>query len=105
MSPTLRYWLLRGLLFFLPATLLTACGPEKVASLPAPPAPAVEVKVAVPVACEIAQVPAAEDPAVRARKDDDIFTLAKIAAASRHVLKGETVELRAANQTPCPGGK
>lgn len=105
MIRVVRYWLLRGLLFFTPVAALTACGPEKVASLPAPPAPAVEVKVAVPVACEIAQVPAAEDPAVRARKGDDVFTLAKIAAASRHVLKGENTELRAANHAPCPGGK
>ncbi|MGH6746403.1 hypothetical protein [Novosphingobium sp.] len=105
MIRAVRYWILRGLLFFTPVTALPACGPEKVASLPAPPAPAVEVKVAVPVACEIAQIPPAEDPAVRARKGDDVFTLAKIAAASRHVLKGENTELRAANLTPCPGGK
>lgn len=101
----LRYWILRGLLFITPVFALTACGDEKVSSLPPPPAPPIEVKVAVPVACEIAQVPAAEDPAVRARKGDDVFTLAKISAASRHVLQGEVKELRAANLTPCPGGK
>lgn len=98
----LRYYLLRGMIFLAPLGL-TACGgrPEP---LPSPPEKPIEVKVAVPVACEIKQVPASADPAKTARPGDDIFTLAKTALASRRVVIAENVELRAANQTPCPGG-
>lgn len=102
----LRYWLLRALIFVTPIAALAGCGgAPKVQPLPAPPAAPVVAKVLVPVPCEITQVPPAADPAVRARKGDDVFTLAKISAASRRVLMGENVELRAANTTPCPGAK
>lgn len=102
LSRLLRYYLLRGMILLAPAGLM-ACGspPEP---LPAPPEKPIEVKVAVPVACEIEQVPASADPAKTARKGDDVFTLAKIALASRRVLMGENDQLRTANQTPCPGG-
>lgn len=84
-----------GIIFMLPG-----CGPKHVEP-PAPPA-VQEVRVAVPVQCEVAQVAKPADPAKQARKGDDIFTLSKIAAASRRVLMGENVELRAANNSPCP---
>ena len=97
----LKYWMLRAFIFISPALVLASCG--KVQPLPPPPADPVIAKVAIPVPCEIAEVPPAEDPAVRARKGDDVFTLAKIALASRAALAGENVELRAANKSPCPG--
>lgn len=97
----LRYWLLRGLILFSPLLLVACAGnPDPIPSLPSEP---IIAHVAVPVPCEIAQVAPAADPAVQARKGDDVFTLAKIALASRQVLIGENAELRAANQTPCPG--
>jgi hypothetical protein len=99
----LRYWLLRAFIFVTPALALVSCGGKQLVPLPAAPADPVVAKVIVPVPCEIAQVPPTEDPAGRARKGDDVFTLSKIALASRRVLKGEIGELRAANTTPCPG--
>lgn len=101
MKETLRYWLTRGFLLFLPAVLMASCGHKKDLGSTPPPADPVVVKVAVPVPCKVAEVPKSEDPAVRARKGDDVFTLAKIAAASRRVLLGENGELRAANDKPC----
>ena len=79
---------------------LTGCGkaPEK---LPPPPAEVIEVAVAVPVPCEIADVAVPAYPAAQARKGDDIYTLTKIALADRKVRMGENVELRAANDAPC----
>lgn len=97
----IRYWLLRGFIFITPALALTACGQKKTV-VAIPPADPVIAKVVVPVPCEVAQVAKAEDPATRARKGDDVFTLAKIAAASRRVLMGENAELRAANTDACP---
>lgn len=82
------------------AFLLTACVP-KVDSVPPPPI-VQEVKVAVPVACEVAQVAQPAYPAKQARKGDNIHTLTKIALADRRVRMGENVELRAANTSPCP---
>lgn len=102
MTRLMRYWLLRGFLFLVPFSLMTACAgkpPVVIASKPADP---IIAKVLVPVPCVVAQVPKSEDPAARARKGDDIFTLAKIAAAGWRVLLGENAELRAANSDPCP---
>lgn len=98
----LRYYLWRTTIFLMPLGLM-ACGPREKITLPPPPAETVVAKVPVPVPCEIKQIPKPDYPARTARKGDDIFTLAKTAAADRRVRIGETEQLRAANQTPCPG--
>lgn len=82
------------------AIALSACGKKTTGALPPPPEPII-VEVAVPVPCDIASVDQPDYPANRARKGDDLFTLAKIAAADRQVLKGEVKELRAANDANC----
>ena len=100
MTRQLRYWLLRGLIFLSPVALM-ACSPRTSPPvLPAPPRELVEVKVAVPVPCEIESVPQPSYPALQARKGDDIFTLSKIAAADRRIRMGETEQLRTANVSP-----
>src|SRR3546814_11616385 len=99
-----RYYLMRVLSFLSPLALI-ACGDREQITLPPPPAETVIAKVAVPVPCEITHVDQPDYPANRARSSDDIFTLAKIAAADRRVRIGETEKLRPANQTPCPGDK
>lgn len=98
-TPMLTMW--SAALAFLAASLLAGCS-TRPAALPAPPADPVIAKVAVPVPCEIAQVPKGEDPAKGARKGDNVFDLAKRALASRRALQAENEELRAANKTPCP---
>lgn len=102
MIRTIRYWWLRGLLIFTPIFALMACGQKPPVVIASKPADPVIAKVVVPVPCKVAEVAKSEDPAVRARKGDDVFTLAKIAAASRRVILGENAELRAANNQPCP---
>lgn len=58
------------------------------------------VKVPVPVACEIEQVPPAELP--KASPEAGIFDLAKTAIAKLKLLAAENERLRAANSSPCP---
>lgn len=82
------------------ALFTTGCG-KPVQKLPPPPSEVIEATVAIPVACEIEQVPVPSYPAQQARKGDDIYTLSKIIAADRKVRQGETVELRAANTGGC----
>ena len=99
MRKLLQYWWVRGLVLLAP-TAAMACTPAT-NPLPAPPQKPVIAKVAIPVPCEIAQVPVPDYPSRVARKGDDIFTLAKIALAELEVRRGETVELRAANTGGC----
>lgn len=94
MTRTLKYWLLRGYIFFLPL-LATAC-----ATGPTVPK---EVLVPVPVPCEVEQVPAPTLPT--ASPDADVFELAKVAAARIKLLMADTERLRAANTSPCPAVK
>ncbi|MBB3693037.1 hypothetical protein [Sphingomonas sp. BK580] len=100
-----RYWAIRGFVFVTPA-LAIACAPAK-APLPqlnaAPPAPVI-AKVAVPVACEIEQVPAPAYPGELIRDNDDIYAASRIAMADRRARIAERDRLRAANSNPCPGG-
>jgi len=91
MTRTLKYWLLRGYIFFLPL-LAAAC-----ATAPKPPK---EVLVPVPVACEVAKVEATDLP--KAGPDAGVFELAKVAAARIKLLMAENLQLRAANNNPCP---
>lgn len=65
------------------------------------PRPPQVVKVPVPVACEIEQVPSLEKPA--ASSNMGIFDLAKVALARLKIIEAENTRLRAANTTPCPG--
>lgn len=92
MKTLLRYWLLRGFVFFAP--VMTICGCASAPRLP------VTVKVPVPVACEIEQVPASELPA--ATPDMNVFELARVAAARLKIQAAEILRLRAANASPCP---
>lgn len=64
-----------------------------------PAAPAQVVKVPVPVACEIEQVPASDLPPVNAA---NVFTLSASALAQLRTVQAENVRLRAANANPCP---
>lgn len=90
-------------LFLCLMALITGCTNQaKQVPIQPPPAPPVVAKVAIPVPCEIEQIPQPDYPANTARLGDDIFTLAKIIAADRRVRMGETEELRAANESPCP---
>jgi hypothetical protein len=66
------------------------------------PGPAVEVKVPVPVACKIEQVPQTTPPSAQARKGMSIFDLSKIALADRRAKMAEIERLRAAANNPCP---
>ena len=91
MIHTLRYWLLRGLLFITPILALTACATAR-------PVPQV-VKVPVPVECKIEQVPAATLPTADASMG--IFDLVKNALARLKLIEAENVRLRAANTSPC----
>lgn len=91
MTRTLRYWLLRGYIFFAPLTLM-ACNTTQ--NLPK------EVRVPVPVPCEIAQVDPVELPVASA--DAGIYELAQVASARVLLLMAENERLRAANSTPCP---
>lgn len=95
LTTTLRYWLLRGFIFFAPLGLM-ACTTTGTA-MPE------EVLVPVPVPCEIEQVEPTELPT--AAPDADIWELAKVAAARLRLIEAENVRLRAANTTPCPGGE
>jgi hypothetical protein len=97
----LRMMWLRWGLILTSAAVVTACGSKPVQKLPPAPPQVIEAAVAIPVACEIEQVPTPSYPAQQARKGDDIFTLSKIIAADRKVRQGETVELRAANTGGC----
>jgi hypothetical protein len=63
--------------------------------------PPVVAKVAVPVACEIEQVPASQR--LTAPKGSGIFDLTKTALSDRRRLMAENTRLRAANNNPCPG--
>lgn len=79
-------------LTLLPVVALAACST-------AAKAPTV-VKVPVPVACEIEQVPVSDKP--RASSDMGIFDLAKVALAQLRTVEAENERLRAANANPCP---
>jgi hypothetical protein len=68
--------------------------------LPPPAPPAKEVLVPVPVACQIEQVPQAQQP--QAQRGAGIFDLTKVIAAQRRILMAENERLRAANNNPCP---
>lgn len=99
----LRYWWVRGLVFITPAMAM-ACTPGQ-ARRPqlnaAPPAPVV-AKVAIPVACEIEQVPFPAYPGELIRETDDVYSAARIAMADRRARIAERDRLRAANKNPCP---
>src|SRR3546814_16679436 len=74
-------------LYFLALVLiLTGCSPAPKVTLPPPPAETVTAKVAVPVDCEIEQVP---EPTYPRPEASDIFTLAKTIAADRKVRRSE----------------
>ena len=98
----LRRW--RGMILWTPLAL-AACG-SQVAPPPAltaaPPPPTV-AKIAIPVACEIAQVPFPAYPGDLVQAEDDVFVLARLVTADRRVRIAERDRLRAANATPCPG--
>lgn len=100
MIKRLRTMWLRWGLILTAGAVVTACG-KPIDKLPPPPTEVIEASVAIPVACEIEQVPVPSYPAQQARKGDDIFTLSKIIAADRKVRHGENVELRAANTGGC----
>nr|WP_294850055.1 hypothetical protein [uncultured Sphingomonas sp.] len=93
MNPLMKLWLALGLVMLAPACTKTITVPG----------PIVEVKVPVPVACEIEQVPQSTLPSTEAEKQDGTFDLTKYALADRQVLIGENSRLRAANSNPCPG--
>jgi hypothetical protein len=95
--PNRLFWFMIVVMWLL---ILTGCG-RPIDKLPPPPAEVIEATVAIPVACEIEQVPVPSYPAQQARKGDDIFTLSKIIAADRKVRQGENTELRAANTGGC----
>jgi len=80
--------------------LLPACSTTN--RLPPQAPPAVEVKVPVPVPCEIEQVPGPSYPAAQARQGMSIYDLTRIALADRRVRMGENERLRAATNNPCP---
>lgn len=86
----LRVKIATGLLvlatFILPACTSTATLPK-------------EIRVPVPVPCEIEQVPATELPVPDS--DESLYGLAKIALAQIGLLKAENERLRAANNSPC----
>jgi hypothetical protein len=101
-------WLnrLRGIILWTPIPpliALAACSgaPTRPKLQAAPPAPVV-AKVAIPVTCEIEQVPMPAYPGDLVRKGDDVYTLARLAMADRRVRIAERDRLRAANATPCP---
>lgn len=94
-----RRWVLRGLIVFTPIPL-AACGARPQLNA-APPAPVI-AKVAIPVACQIEQVPMPAYPGDLIRKGDDVYTLARLAMADRRVRIAERDRLRAANANPCP---
>jgi hypothetical protein len=87
-----KWWARWGLLVMTTATCVS-CASTK-------PRAAIEVKVPVPVACEIEQVPASKR--ITAPKGSGIFDLAKLTAADRRRLMAENERLRAANNNPCP---
>lgn len=93
-----RYWLSQGFLL-MGLVLAPACTTTKTVRVPGPP---VTVKVPVPVACQIEQVPEGQHPAAQARKGMGIFDLTKIALADRQAKAAEIERLRAANTSPCP---
>ena len=84
--------------------LLASCGTDQVRPPlnPAPPPPVI-AKIAVPVTCEIEQVPMPAYPGDLLRGDDGIYTAARLAMADRRVRIAERDRLRAANNNPCPG--
>lgn len=84
-----------GLLLLLGACASRPKAPPQVPSV-------VEVKVPLPVPCEIEQVPVPNYPAAQARRGLTAFELAKIVAADRRVRMGEIERLRAAAKNPCP---
>jgi hypothetical protein len=100
-DPRMPNWLLFWFVIIVMWLLILSGCSKPVEKLPPPPAKVIEAAVAIPVPCEIEQVPVADRPARTARKGDDIFTLSKIAAADRKVLEGENIELRAANTGGC----
>ena len=59
-----------------------------------------EVRIPVPVPCEIEQVPETELPV--ASPDANVAEKATVAAARIELLKAENTRLRAANNRPCP---
>jgi hypothetical protein len=59
-----------------------------------------EVRIPIPVPCEIEQVPATELPV--AEPDANVARKAAVAAARIELLKAENTRLRAANNSPCP---
>lgn len=97
-----RMALLAILLLLLACLLLPGCASNRI---PPQAAPAVEVKVPVPVACEIEQVPVPQYPAAQARKGMSIWDLTKLVTADRQVRMAENERLRAANNNPCPAPK
>ncbi|API58547.1 hypothetical protein BSL82_03830 [Tardibacter chloracetimidivorans] len=86
-------------LLIIALTILGACTAPPKVNLPSPPAETVTAKVAVPVDCEIEQVP---EPTYPRPATSDIFTLAKTIAADRKVRMADQERLRAANKNPCP---
>ena len=96
---------LRGIILWTPALALAACGaPQARPQLqPAPVAPVV-AKVAIPIACVIERVPMPAYPGDLIEDEDDVYTLARLSMADRRVRIAERDRLRAANETPCPGG-
>jgi len=97
-----KLFLLALLLLFAVCFLLPGCASNRI---PPQAAPAVEVKVPVPVACEIEQVPVPSYPAAQARKGMNIWDLTKIVTADRQVRMAENERLRAATNNPCPAQK
>lgn len=59
-----------------------------------------EVRIPIPVPCEIEQVPSTTLPV--ASPDANVAEKALVAAARIELLKAENIRLRAANSSPCP---
>jgi len=91
MSRIARLWMALGLLLLTPA-----CATQTV------PGAAVEVKVPIPVPCQIEQVPTPEYPVTTAREGMSIWELSKIVTSDRRVRMAENERLRAAINNPCP---
>jgi len=66
---------------------------------------AVEVRVPVPVPCQVTQVPSSRLPTASLSIGGDIYTAVKLILADRSVLKADRARLSAANSDPCPVAK
>lgn len=92
---------MKRLTLFAAALVLSACATQKPLTPPQAP-PAVEVKVPVPVPCQVEQIAPSGLPGAVAPIPDDIFEAVKLILADRATLKADRTRLVAANSNPCP---